>query len=107
MAKPRTRPRDAGANLGFESKLSDAAEHEAIVSRANGSTFLEIRGATFRPIQVLTPPTAVLGAFGNKVRNVYERMVSGERESCTLAAPRDSFLPKLMPGKLHVQDAGH
>jgi type I restriction enzyme, S subunit len=80
-----------------------AFAHEEIVSRANGSTFLEISKTNFRPIQLVVPPNAVLYAFDSLVRPFYERMVSSERESSATGAIRDALLPKLISGKIRVK----
>jgi type I restriction enzyme S subunit len=79
--------------------------HEEIVSRANGSTFLEISKANFRPIRVATPPVEVFATFDKLARPLYSRVVSNERESRTLAALRDALLPKLLSGEIRVADA--
>jgi len=79
--------------------------HEEILSRANGSTFLEISKASFRPIPVVAPPDAIFGAFELMARPMYARVVFNERESGTLAALRDTLLPKLISGELRVPDA--
>ncbi|MHB8782939.1 MAG: restriction endonuclease subunit S [Desulfobacteria bacterium] len=79
--------------------------HEEIVSRANGSTFLEISKVNFRPIPIVTPPPAVMQAFEEQARPLYERIVEGARESHTLAALRDTLLPKLISGQIRVADA--
>jgi type I restriction enzyme S subunit len=76
--------------------------HEEIVSRANGSTFLEISKANFRPIPVVTPPDGVMRAFDMQARILYVRIVENERESRTLAACRDTLLPKLISGEIRV-----
>jgi type I restriction enzyme S subunit len=76
--------------------------HEEIVSRANGSTFLEISKANFRPIPVVTPSVGVMRAFEEQARNLYQRIVTAERDSRTLAAVRDTLLPKLVSGDLRV-----
>jgi type I restriction enzyme, S subunit len=81
------------------------AAHEEIVSRANGSTFLEISKANFRPIRVVTPPPQVMRAFDQKVRPLYERIVLCEQESRTLIAIRDMLLPKLLLGVVRIRDA--
>jgi type I restriction enzyme, S subunit len=80
--------------------------HDEIVSHANGSTFLEISKASFRPIRVVAPPETVLAAFDRMARPFYESIVSNEHESRTLAAMRDALLPKLISGELRVKDAG-
>lgn len=80
---------------------------EEIVSRANGSTFLEISKSNFRPIPVVTPSTCVMQAFERLAQPIYERIVKCARESQTLAALRDSLLPKLISGELRAKDADH
>ena len=79
--------------------------HEEIVSRANGSTFLEISKASFRPISVIRPPSSVRGTFDRLVRPLFRRVVCNEYESRTLAALRDTLLPKLISGEVRVKDA--
>ena len=79
--------------------------HGEILSRANGSTFLEISKSNFRPIPVIWPANEVLAKFESLVRPMYERIVTSERESGTLAALRDTLLPKLISGELRVKDA--
>jgi type I restriction enzyme S subunit len=78
---------------------------EEIVSRANGSTFLEISKGNFRLIPVLDPSPEVLAAFGRIADPLHERTVILERESRTLAALRDTLLPKLISGELRIPDA--
>jgi type I restriction enzyme S subunit len=78
---------------------------DVIINRANGSTFLEISKANFRPIPILIPPASVLSAFDKIAEPVFRRIVVAVRESCTLAALRDTLLPKLISGELRVKDA--
>ena len=77
--------------------------HEDIVSRANGSTFLEISKANFRPIAIVAPAPKVMQAFDRLARPLYERIGECARESRALAAIRDSLLPKLISGELSVE----
>lgn len=79
--------------------------YEEILSRANGSTFLEISKVNFRPILVAAPTAQVMKAFEQQVRPLYERIVANERQSRTLAALRDALLPKLISGDLRVKNA--
>jgi type I restriction enzyme S subunit len=76
------------------------AVHEEILSRANGSTFLEISKTNFRPIQIVTPPPDVMKAFEMQTRPLYRRIVGCVKESRTLASARDTLLPKLISGEL-------
>ena len=60
--------------------------HEQIVSRANGSTFLEISKANFRPIPIVTSSDCVMQEFEQLAQPLYERIVNNVRQSRTLAA---------------------
>ncbi|MCG3185860.1 MAG: hypothetical protein IOMNBAOH_00383 [Rhodocyclaceae bacterium] len=82
-----------------------AAAHDEIVSYANGSTFLEISKSAFRPILAVAPPTSIMDAFDRLSRPMYRKVVEHERESRTLAALRDTLLPKLISGELRVTEA--
>jgi type I restriction enzyme, S subunit len=79
--------------------------HDEIISRANGSTFLEISKANFRPIPVVRPPTPIFSAFDRLAAPLFARIVSNERECQTLGALRDALLPKLISGELRLRTA--
>jgi type I restriction enzyme S subunit len=79
--------------------------HEDILSRANGSTFLEISKSNFRPIPIATPTVDVINAFDKQVRPLYEKIVEHEIQSRTLAELRDTLLPKLISGEMRVKEA--
>ena len=79
--------------------------HEEIVSRANGSTFLEISKTNFKPIPVVLPSKPVLDAFVVAVNPMYRVIVSNLREIQSLVKLRDSLLPKLMFGEMRFKDA--
>jgi type I restriction enzyme S subunit len=83
---------------------AQSAQHE-IVSRANGSTFLEINKANFRTIPTVVPDAPVMDLFERIVRPLYARVVASEREATTLAALRDTLLPKLISGEVRVPEA--
>ena len=76
-----------------------------IIGNANGTTFLEISKANFRPIQVLVPPASILATFVAQVDPLHRRVVGNLVQSRTLAVLRDSLLPKLISGKVRVGDA--
>jgi type I restriction enzyme S subunit len=80
------------------------ANMEVILQKANGSTFQEISKSNFRPIPVVVPGTAVLGAFEASVRPLWDRLCANVREQEALAATRDLLLPRLMSGELRVHD---
>lgn len=54
---------------------------------------------------VVLPPTAVLERFHAFAKELYERIDASESESRTLAALRDSLLPKLISGEMRVKGA--
>ncbi|MES1943427.1 type I restriction-modification system specificity subunit [Salinisphaera sp. PC39] len=78
---------------------------EIIKSRAGGSTFAEISKRNFRPIPVLRPDDTTLQTFGEIAQSLFARIASNERESWTLAAIRDTLLPKLISGEIRVPEA--
>ncbi|MEO7860573.1 MAG: restriction endonuclease subunit S, partial [Nitrospirales bacterium] len=67
-------------------------------------TFLEISKMNFRPIPVITPSAYVMQKFEQLVRPLYQHIVENARESRTLAALRDTLLPKLISGELRVPE---
>ena len=79
------------------------AFHERIVNHANGSTFLEISKRNFRNIPLVMPEEEVMPAFDRFARPLYERIVSHERESCSLAIQRDALLPRLVSGQVELK----
>ena len=76
---------------------------DAIKARANGTTFLEVSKASFRPIPCLIPSAEVLRAFIQQVQPLHARLVCNLRESGTLAEMRDTLLPKLLSGEVRVK----
>lgn len=76
---------------------------EAILAKANGSTFQEISKGNFRSLPVLVPSEPMLHAFDAIAQPLYERIAKNERESRTLAQARDLLLPRLMSGEIQLQ----
>ena len=97
------RPKAGTSNLFL--LLWASVAHEEIVSRANGSTFLEISKTNFRPIPVVHPSADVIQEFVELARPLYEHIVECARESRTLTALRDTLLPKLISGELRINDS--
>ena len=80
---------------------------DIIETNANGTTFLEISKASFRPLRVLIPPPQALQSFVKQVESLYGRMAQNLRESETLAAIRNTLLPRLLSGEIRVKGAHH
>jgi type I restriction enzyme S subunit len=84
-----------------------SAAHDEIVSRANGSTFLEISKANFRRISIVAPPASVMEAFDCFARAFYQPVVSNTLASRSISSLRDSLLPKLFSGDLRLPEVPH
>ena len=78
---------------------------EVIEGRANGTTFMEISKANFRPIPAIVPAPDVVAQFSAIVAPWWRQIVHNVRETHTLAALRDTLLPRLLSGELRVKDA--
>ncbi len=78
---------------------------DAIVGRANGTTFLEISKANFRPMPALRPPHYILERYAAASNLLYERMTANVAQNETLAELRDLLLPRLLSGELRVAEA--
>ncbi len=56
------------------------------------------------PLPCIIPPRTVMQAFENLTAPMFENIQSALLQSETLAAIRDTLLPKLLSGKIHVGD---
>jgi type I restriction enzyme, S subunit len=81
------------------------ANMDTIKSNAGGTTFAEISKRNFRPIQVIVPHERVLEAYVLQIEPLHQQVVLNLQESNTLASLRDTLLPKLISGDLHVPEA--
>ena len=72
---------------------------------AEGTVFGSIGKKDFHSIPCVVPPRDLVLAFERYVFPVDSRIESNEYESRTLAALRDTLLPKLISGELRVKDA--
>ena len=78
---------------------------EAIIAKANGSTFQEISKRNFRPLPAVLSDAPILQVFDTIAGPMYGRIARNEREARTLAQTRDLLLPKLMSGEIRVREA--
>jgi type I restriction enzyme S subunit len=72
---------------------------------AEGTVFGSIGKKDFHAIPCAKPPQEVVAAFESMLSPVDGRIDITERESRTLAALRDTLLPKLISGEMRVKDA--
>ena len=78
---------------------------DKIISRANGSTFLEISKKNFRPISFLLPEDKIREAYNSKTATITKRLISCTRNMNELSSIRDTLLPQLLSGKIRIPDA--
>ena len=78
---------------------------DEILSRANGTTFLEVSKANFRPMPISLPPVELVETWLEPTEPMYEAIVGREIESNALGQLRDALLPKLLSGELRLRDA--
>lgn len=76
-----------------------------LVHAAHGSVFDTITTTTFANSFVILPPEPLLLAFENRVKPFFDRILSNTNESHTLAALRDTLLPKLISGRIGFNQA--
>ena len=72
---------------------------------AEGTVFGSIGKKDFHAIAYVNPPRDLVVAYEARVSPLDDRVEVNEHESRTLAALRDTLLPKLICGELRVQDA--
>ncbi len=74
-----------------------------------GTVFGSINKADFERLPFVAPPQAVLDCFERLASPIDDRVESNEDESRTLAALRDTLLPKLVSGELRItaSEAAH
>ena len=72
---------------------------DEIISRANGSTFLEISKTNFRPIPILMPDDAIMAEFDAATKPLITRIIHNCYEIRALESQRDTLLPWLLSGE--------
>ena len=75
-----------------------------IEGMASGSTFKEVSGSTMKNIPAVIPDADTLGRFNDFCAPIFAQQRILEEQSQSLAALRDSLLPKLMSGEIDVSD---
>ena len=87
---------------------TSAENIKRLAHRADGAAYPAVRPNVVEETRVVTPgvETDILNIFSMTVAPIVNRMESNKAESHTLAALRDTLLPKLVSGKLRVTDIG-
>ena len=77
---------------------------DELQSRTHGTIFDTITRQTFKIVDMVLPPVNVTEAFECTVNPIMERILNNLHESQTLAALRDTLLPKLLAGELQIKE---
>ena len=56
-------------------------------------------------LAIVAPPSPIVDAFDRSAESLLARTLECRREASTLAAVRDTLLPKLISGELRIKDA--
>ena len=71
-------------------------------SLSGGSTFAELTKGTFKRMEILTPPQALVQQFQQLVAPLLKAIETDLKANASLKATRDALLPRLISGKLAV-----
>ena len=97
MAKPGT------ATLAFWYCAMRQPEFKAFVeTRSHGTAQANVSGESILEFPLVVPPSGILDAFNRDCQPLLDRILSNHGESRTLAALRDTLLPKLLSGEVRV-----
>lgn len=78
---------------------------EELRQRAHGSVFDTITRSTFDSVRIPIPPSGIASGFDRQVGPLLERIKANVQECRTLAALRDTLLPKLFSGEVRLRGA--
>lgn len=85
--------------------MRSSAYVDHVLGFTNGTTVLHLETRAFDLFFVPRPPPEILDAFSAIVDDWSELQVTLARESRTLAALRDTLLPKLLSGEIRLKQA--
>jgi type I restriction enzyme, S subunit len=71
---------------------------------SGGATFAELTKGTFKRIRILTPPKKLVAAYEQQARPMFDQIESLTKANRRLRATRDALLPRLISGKLRVDN---
>jgi type I restriction enzyme S subunit len=71
---------------------------------AGGATFAELTKGTFKRIEILTPPVSLVEKFNELESPIFKAIETHLRENTKLVKIRDRLLPRLISGKLSVEN---
>jgi type I restriction enzyme S subunit len=76
-----------------------------VEARSHGTAQANVSAEGILSVPVVVPPQTVRDSFNILCQSLLERILNNLGESSTLAALRDTLLPKLLSGEIRVKDA--
>jgi type I restriction enzyme S subunit len=80
-----------------------AVRMQDILAKTTGSVFPSLSSDDIKSFPITLPPEEVRNQFEQQAGPLIERVEANHRENLTLAALRDTLLPKLMRGEVRVK----
>ena len=71
---------------------------------SSGATFLELIKSTFKKIYIITPPEDIVAVFDRNVSALFNSIESLSKQTKILKDSRNRLLPRLISGKLSVEE---
>ncbi|MFH2210337.1 MAG: restriction endonuclease subunit S [Pseudomonadota bacterium] len=71
---------------------------------SGGATFAELTKGTFKKIEILTPPVMLVEKFDELETPIFKAIEMFQRQNARLIATRNRLLPRLISGKLSVEN---
>lgn len=93
------------AEYGYYLARYEGLRAHAIQNMSGTSGRQRVPVQCFSHYLIVRPPAPVAGKFGQVVAPLMTRIRLNSEESGTLAAIRDTLLPKLLSGEIRVKDA--
>src|SRR5699024_376108 len=78
---------------------------DEFISLANGATFLELSRGNFKKFKVRQATPEIMAEFNETAAALHNAARAALLENASLGTTRDALLPRLMSGKLRVNDA--
>lgn len=86
-------------------QLREAMPFFQDIAADKATTMGHIKREHLSQARLAVPPKELLETADKIFRPLYDKQLANERESLTLAALRDTLLPKLLSGELRVNDS--
>lgn len=96
-------PRDGHCAAFIRGAIAAPLAH--VEATETATTVIHLGKGDIDRFRTVVPPPGVARAFGELCKPLYDRIVSGKQRARTLAALRDTLLPRLISGKLRLSEA--